>query len=116
MPMYQFKCECGNEFEQIVPSNPGLFKWCKTCDQLTRWVRNNERELVCDSCAKHKNQDGSAMQDDRSIQKSAFVEPEGNKTAICPSCGQQAEHVLKVEYHGKENIGSSSIRFHFNYL
>lgn len=118
MPVLQFKCECGEEFEKILPSHQELHKWCRHCDKLTIWIviRDPQHELykekVCSSCL--GNQHHAPL-----LSPADSKSPEGI-TEACPVCGKQAEHVLRVERRGTRSggpgVGDSSVRFNFNYL
>lgn len=114
MPMLQFKCSEGHEFEKIVPAKQELHKWCKHCDRLTIWREITDphselyRQKVCSDCLGNEHVAPMLPPPD--------VRPKEEFTAICPECGKNAEHVIRVELRGKDDIAHSSIRFHFNYM
>jgi hypothetical protein len=117
MPMYQFRCPEGHEFEKIVNIAHEIHKWCKHCNRLTIWKVNldphtaNYKEKLCSECL--------------GTQYSAPVLPikgpsvEEGAQEICPTCGKPAEHVLRIEKRGSRfggpTVANSSVRFHFNY-
>jgi hypothetical protein len=114
MPIFQFKCSCGNEFEKIVPAHQELYKWCYHCDHLTTWetIRDPHstlyKELVCTDCLGNEH-------------VAPLLSPTGPRdeesvTATCEVCGGQAVHILCIEPRGKDDVSHSSVRFHFNYL
>lgn len=130
MPMYQFQClnpECAHTFELLLYPNGGeksKFKWCRHCDHLTLWAKvesrnsalyeaypeggDNLKEEICCMC--HGN----------SVIAPRFIfntwPEQVNMISSCTKCGKAAEHVLAVDYHGKDDVAHSSVRFHFNYL
>jgi hypothetical protein len=118
MPMYQFRCPNGHEFEKIVPARHKVVKWCKHCQALTEWIVNNEphhpayREKVCSCC----------LGNDVIPPEAAVRTPEVEKDVClpCPECGETAEHVLRIEqrshHPGIQTVADSSVRFHFNWL
>lgn len=114
MPMLQFKCQCGHEFEQIAKAQHEIHKWCNHCDRLTIWKRQDDpeaegyRQLICSDCFGNQHLLPSLP--------TPSTKTETGFTATCPVCGKPAEHVLRVETRGKKDISHSSIRFHFNYL
>lgn len=118
MPILQFKCPCGNEFEKILPSKHELKKWCKYCDALTTWEENCDphsihyKEKLCQNC----------MGNEHIVPVSPVpvLHAEESITELCPVCGQAATHVLRSEVRGPTNAGadgcaSHSIGFRFNY-
>lgn len=118
MPMYQFRCtnkDCNHEFEKIVNVPAELWKWCTTCDKLTTWIKDDRQHgLVCSTCTVNKNSTtGSANVHN---EDEATDNRLSSEVSICSSCGHVANHVLKVEQRGRDDVSRSSIRFHFNYL
>jgi len=118
MPMYQFRCPNGHEFEKIVPARHKVMKWCKHCDALTEWIRINDpqsdllNQRICSCCF------GNDKIPPVSGERSPILEKD--ISLPCPECGSTAEHILKIEQrgsHGPEaTVADSSVRFHFNYL
>lgn len=117
MPIFQFKCENGHEFEKLVWTPSGHFKWCKHCNALTEWVEIRERdsdlyrEKVCTQCM--GNDDITPM-----LSNSNPGIPDSVQTD-CPECNAKAVRILRIEprgsHSGGPNIADSSVRFHFNY-
>jgi hypothetical protein len=117
MPMLQFVCDCGNEFEKIVPAKKELYKWCNHCNELTVWkviiepTLENHKEQVCSSCLGNKHVPPVLSNEVHGVEE--IVEP-------CPVCGKAAHHVIRVETRGSRSggpgVSDSSVRFHFNYL
>jgi hypothetical protein len=114
MPMLQFKCQCGHEFEKIIKPRHEIHKWCIHCDRLTMWKEIDDphselyRQKVCMDCLGNQHV-SPVLPTPRTKNETNFAE-------VCPVCGKLAEHVLRIETRGKQDIGHSSIRFHFNYL
>lgn len=107
MPIYHFKCECGNEFERFINIEGGFYKWCRACENLTQWIVVEDKsselcgEKVCVVCFM-----GAAP-------------PEKTITQECPQCQKQADHILHYETHkrkGGSTVADSSLRFHFDYF
>jgi ssDNA-binding Zn-finger/Zn-ribbon topoisomerase 1 len=118
MPMYQFRCPDGHEFEKIVPARHKIMKWCKHCNELTEWTKISEvhsqfyAQKVCSICL------GSDTVPPMPGKHTLVVEED--VSLPCPECGHLAEHVLRIEKrgsHGPETtVADSSVRFHFNWL
>ncbi len=123
MPMYQFRCPNGHEFEKLVKTYHSLYKWCKYCDKLTVWEVNLDpssdhyKEKLCSKCLGGSHNLPMLSPDnttsETAMQKS--IDPQ-----VCPTCGQQSEHIMRIEKRGSRAGGStiadSSVRFHFNYM
>jgi hypothetical protein len=118
MPMLQFKCLCGQEFEKIIKAKQAHYKWCKHCDRLTQWRIIDDshhpayKETVCQDCLGNGHM-LPVLSPNGPVLEESITEP-------CPVCGQAAEHVLRIEarghHGGTQTVGDSSVRFHFNYL
>lgn len=121
MPMYQFQCPNGHEFEKIVQGVGAKYKWCKRCDKLTQWIKDNEhhspnyRELVCKECLGAVFSENSSP---NTLLSSASVNSsDAGPEAICPICQLLAKQTLKIERRGKkDDIAHSGVRFQFNYM
>lgn len=117
MPMFVFRCECGNQFEKIVVPKHQLSKWCKHCDALTNWEEIKDphdiyyKELVCSVCLGNQHKPP--------VQNNAPPVPEARLSERCPVCGKDAEHVLAIDTYGSTatgpNMYCSSLGFRFNY-
>lgn len=118
MPMFQFKCECGNEFEKLIyNAKKELHKWCKHCDKLTEWMTllephdENYKADVCSLCLGNKYI--VPIQSPESFQEPKLL------VCLCPSCGKEAPQVVKIEVRGTHSGGPNnldhSVRFHFDY-
>jgi len=112
MPMLAFKCECGNEFEKIMPAHQELHKWCKHCDKLTIW-KVIDANKVCSICMGNEHL--------VPVPPADRVYVAENIQEACPACGRLSPHVLKIEKRGFHKgtgalANDSSVAFRFNYL
>lgn len=117
MPVFTFRCECGNEFDKIVKNEKELWKWCKHCDNLTKWIEIRDphsiyyKEVVCGDCMGNQNIVPVPPADGPKVEQTVV--------AICPSCGKEAPHVLAIATYGSTctgpNMYCSSLGFRFNY-
>src|SRR5208337_2577399 len=117
MPVFTFKCECGNEFDKIVTNKHTLSKWCKHCNELTVWEEIKDphdiyyKETVCSQCLGNQHKPP--------LETPLAPPPQENTEAECPACGKMAPHVLAVATYGSTATGPntycSSLGFRFNY-
>jgi len=120
MPVYHFKCECGNEFEKMVAQTPGFYQWCKHCNALTTWEIIKDlhaeyyNERICTVCLGSLVKPPIPESERIPVQKKDVTEP-------CPVCGKAAEHILRLrEPVSHDGTGPTtqggSVTFRFNYM
>lgn len=118
MPIIQFECPEGHQFEKLMPQKNEIYRWCTHCNELTKWTVQSDphaayyKEKICGQCL------GSTI-----VPPTLTItgpKAEEILTTDCISCAKLAVQIIQLRpvrtsKPGGPTIQDSSVRFHFNY-
>lgn len=118
MPIIQFQCTEGHEFEKLMPQKHEVHRWCTHCNELTKWTVQTDphaayyKEKICGQCL------GSTIVPPTLTVTCSKIEEA--LTTACTTCGKEARQIIRLRpirtsKPGGPTIQDSSVRFHFNY-